>query len=313
VNIELKTLPTTNKKLTPFVQLMLRFSALLVWLQCLACVLCIPSPTIPLKAPAIRHTELISLVINSQNTVNLAPIKRLCESLLQTRNPNSRAINLFFTLPASTSEEIENYVYSFSWPYGKKNIRVKVLPTIGQINSAVESWYPAHNLNYGLFLSDNMEVSPLWLMWVDMIMVGLKGNSSIFKTLSERLMGISLGSIAKVDFSGLANRIDYFYGEHKQFHLMQMPNLYTVLFFPQSWRELFNVTKNSVAVTLDTTILSDEVHSGWNKYLYDYMRVEGKFICFPHFPDDKSFAAVQQGKPARLHPQLQYSSELAFL
>jgi hypothetical protein len=290
---------------------MLRFSALLVWLHCLACVVCIPSPTKP-SAPAIQQTELISLVINSQNTANIAPIKRLCESLLQTKNPKKRAINLFFTIQASTTDtEVEDYVYNFSWPYGKKIIRLKIVPIIGQINSAVESWYPAHSLNYGMFLSDNTEMSPLWLMWVDMIMADLKGNSGIFKSLSERLMGISLGSLKKN-----TNRIDYFYGKQKQFHLMQMPSLYTVLFFPQPWRELFTATRNAVAAASDifnSTILSDEVHSGWNKYQYDYMRAEGRFICFPNFPDEKSFAAVQQGEPARFHPQLQYSSELAFL
>lgn len=51
------------------------------------------------------------------------------------------------------------------WPYGQVRLRRRVMPA-GLFTSIVESWYPVDNHSYAVLLEDDIEVSPLFYVWL---------------------------------------------------------------------------------------------------------------------------------------------------
>jgi hypothetical protein len=253
--------------------------------------LCFPTTCI------VANPEVISVAIISNNRTK--PLKRLCESLLLTKNPKNRKVDLIFNLEASSSNEIVNYVYGFYWPFGEKTVRIRMVQG-GLIPAVLESWFPAHSLDYGVFLEDDIEVSPLWLIWIDMVLEGLKDG--VFEPLNDRIMGISLYSPRitetvfpkpKFDSTQITSLIS---GDPQYPYLMQTPCSWGALFFPTHWREFMsysslrrasNSTDHRVVIPGSRT---NGWKQSWKRFMFEIMYLRGFFMIYPNFADQQSLS-----------------------
>lgn len=186
---------------------------------------------------SVRAYDLTLAVISNNR---LSSLRRLCASLSRLENPEGIVAHLSFNLEASSSTELLDFVYSFEWPHGHKHIKKRVQQG-GLITAVMESWYPSSNQNYGMFLEDDVEVSPLALRWVHH-MLSLYQSGEFRSSLSERIIGIALYSprvtetstpkeaFNSTEMSELATGIPSYP------YLMQTPCSWGAVYFPRPWR-----------------------------------------------------------------------------
>ena len=140
------------------------------------------------------------LVIAVISNNRLHSLRRLCSSLLRADYSNAGGApgpgvpmppldaRLVFNLEASSSNELLDFVYSFRWPHGTKTVKRRVRQG-GLITAVAESWYPSSDGEYGLLLEDDIEVSPLYMVWIKLMLHKYRSEGS-----DTRLIGISLYS-----------------------------------------------------------------------------------------------------------------------
>ena len=123
------------------------------------------------------HGRTILLTVTLTLTLPpLRPLQRLGMSLSAMRNPDGLQVHLVFNLEASSSRELIDYAYTFPWSMGTKLVRKRLIQG-GLIPAVVESWFPSGDNNYGLFLEDDIEVSPFALMWVQQTLGLVRGGA----------------------------------------------------------------------------------------------------------------------------------------
>lgn len=105
----------------------------------------------------------VNVVIISNN--RLAPLKRLCNSLLASHEHSALDMSLTFNLEASSSHELASFVERFQWTRGHKSVRKRIIQG-GLILAVSEAWYPSTSDEYGLFLEDDVELSPFFTDWI---------------------------------------------------------------------------------------------------------------------------------------------------
>ena len=137
----------------------------------------------------------------------LGSLMRLVESLdgaLYAGDDVSLAISLEQTADRPT----RLYVDELEWPHGHLSIRHRVILG-GLLPSIVESWYPTTNHSYGLFLEDDIEVSPLFYMWTKFALLRYR-YARDSAGVSQRMFGISLyqRACSELDRADLAAKLD---------------------------------------------------------------------------------------------------------
>ena len=105
----------------------------------------------------------VNVVIISNN--RLAPLKRLCDSLLASHEHDRLDMSVTFNLEASSSHELASFVERFQWTRGHKSVRKRIIQG-GLILAVSEAWYPSTSDEYGLFLEDDVELSPFFTDWI---------------------------------------------------------------------------------------------------------------------------------------------------
>jgi hypothetical protein len=111
------------------------------------------------------------------------------------RNPDGLQVHLVFNLEASSSSEVISYATSFLWSMGTKLVRKRVVQG-GLISAVVESWFPSDQNNYGMFLEDDIEVSPFTLLWVQQTLGLVRGGGVIVMMLCATHCPLTLPSNA---------------------------------------------------------------------------------------------------------------------
>jgi hypothetical protein len=115
----------------------------------------------PVRGTSIDATFVIKVLVNRR----FSSLKRLCESLLSADYQGNKDVALEFYLEANQSADILDYVVDFRWPHGRKDVHGRVVKG-GLIAVVVESWFPASDTEYAILLEDDIEVSPLYYVYL---------------------------------------------------------------------------------------------------------------------------------------------------
>lgn len=244
---------------------------------------------------------IISIAIISND--RLDSLKRLCDSLLNAiYSPTLlQAVDLriIFNLESGSSPQLIDYVNDFQWEYGSKHVNRRVQRG-GLIRAVSESWFPSSDNDYGLLLEDDIEVSPLYMVWIE-AMLSLHLNES-----DHRLSGISLYSPrvtetrlenprVPFDSNKLAQRLT---GDQHFPYLMQTPCSWGALYFPGHWRQFISHMQDSIAKEANGTARRDVIpgsrtnhwKQSWKKYYFEIMHTNGWYLLYPNFRDQASFS-----------------------
>ena len=247
-------------------------------------------------APSTTTKRLkVNIAIISNN--RLLPLKRLCESLLAARVHENLAMSLSFNLEASSSPDLVSFVEAVQWPHGPKSVRRRILQG-GLVRAVSEAWYPSSPDEFGLFLEDDIEVSPYFTDWLMYAMEAYRADRD------PRLVGISLYTPRvtetylvdgrKPRFDGNRISSELFEGYPFAPLLMQTPCSWGALYFPQHWPAFLSYLRARMLEDKTHFVIEGSRTNGWaeswKKFKFEYMWAKGLYLLYPNFKDQRSFS-----------------------
>ena len=174
----------------------------------------------------------------------LGPLKRLLKSLRDADYGRDEGIKLHIRLEANQPREIVDFVVNYVWPHGEKLINSRIVQG-GLIAAVVESWFPSDDNEFGLILEDDIEVSPLYYLWIKATLQWYREAGS-----PERIVGVSLYTpkttetatfcppqdrdCRRFDPQDLISRL---VPRPNTPFLQQLPCSWGAVYFPRAWRQ----------------------------------------------------------------------------
>lgn len=170
--------------------------------------------------------------------------------------------------------------------------------------SIVESWYPANNDTYGVFLEDDVEVSPLFYSWLKFTILYYRYGPLGARAQSERLFGISLYQPKNIELRPEGRRS---FDVHSLFedmalpptipYLSQIPCSWGAVYFPEHWREFHDflgLRLGEVALDLSAYIVPD-IRSNrwprsWKRYIIELVYLRGYTMLYPNYEAFRSLS-----------------------
>jgi len=236
----------------------------------------------------------ITIAVISNN--RLDSLIRLLKSLSNLENPSNIRINLRFSLEASSSKELVDYVYGYGWTQGHKSVMLRVLQG-GLIRAVIESWFPASNNDYGLLLEDDIEVSPYAIIWIEKILLKVLNNKS-FDNKAQRIIGISLYQPKVTETNeNESNRRKPFYirdivrevgSVDDSPFLFQTPCSWGAVYFPDTWKVFLAYVKERQSAKKKVYIpysYTNWWRGSWKQSLFEFMYIKGYFLVYPNFDE----------------------------
>mmetsp|Transcript_34965 Transcript_34965/g.91533 ORF Transcript_34965/g.91533 Transcript_34965/m.91533 type:complete len:808 (+) Transcript_34965:319-2742(+) len=228
------------------------------------------------QAQGVSSAEAPRYRINVFVNLRLYSLRRLCESLLKALI--DEPVSIVFLMEAGQPAQVHDYVYEFEWPHGSKQIIARHSKG-GLINAIVESWYPASENEWVIFLEDDIEVSQHFLEWTN--------NARAVCESNTQCIGISLYSPMmnelvkpKVPISHLLSGPAY---------MSQLPCSWGAAYKPDPWR-LFRrwvqyQDRGRYVGDLNLGQASGWAAS-WKRYLLELMLVKDWFVLYPYINND---------------------------
>ena len=250
----------------------------------------------PVRSLSRENRYKLNVVIISNNRIEA--LKRLCNSLLASHVHERLDMSLTFNLEASSSTELVNYAESFEWDRGHKTVRKRILQG-GLIRAVTEAWYPSTSDEYGLFLEDDIEVSPFFTDWIVYAMDMYHAH----EFLDQRLVGISLYTPritetymvngTKPPFDGNLLSMEHF-GDSQVPLLMQTPCSWGAIYFPRHWRDFLSYLQTRISTPSAQFLIDESRTNGWKaswkRFLFEYLWAKGCYLLYPNFDGQLSFS-----------------------
>ncbi|KAJ3091777.1 Exostoses (Multiple)-like 3 [Quaeritorhiza haematococci] len=200
-----------------------------------------------------------------------------------------REINIFIHLDfdeggMDTSLDYIKYLKSLRSVHGPVFITINTKRK-GLRYNILDSWAPADNHEYAIFLEDDISVSRHFLEYAEqMVKAYFYGPK-----FHGGLLGISLYNLR---FDEVHNR---YWRVHNQFqpYILQHPQSWGAIYGPVQWNEFIKwyVKNQHIDPVVPDSLTNRWPHErSWKKYLLRFMFKEGKFIIYPNFPDDYSLS-----------------------
>lgn len=178
----------------------------------------------------------------------------------------------------------------------------------------VESWYPSSNDSYGVFLEDDVEVSPFFYSWLKFSILHYR-YSSPQKNESSRLFGISLYQQRNIELRPEGRQP---FDAHKLFeslslpptlpYLSQIPCSWGAIYFPEVWREFHSylaLRLSEIALPISDAIVpeirSNRWPRSWKKYFIELVYLRGYVMLYPNYENFRSFSTNHLEKGTHIH------------
>ncbi|KAI9275269.1 hypothetical protein EDC94DRAFT_579707 [Helicostylum pulchrum] len=218
-------------------------------------------------------------------------------------------VELSILMDHSTDQLTQTFVTNFIWKRGTKNVRHRIAQA-GKSHLFAEAWYPASNDEYGIVLSNDVELSKYYYIWAKYTILKYRYVEAE-KTMN--MFGISLyrPPLIETDPSGRypfnPNQVlskAGFAEKMDQPFLMQWPSYSGAIFFPEHWREFHDyITARTADVygfdMQDITIpdlRSNEWVKSWRRYFEELIYLRSYTMLYPNFKESLSTQHVELRK-----------------
>lgn len=199
-------------------------------------------------------------------------------------------VDLSLVMDEKSDRSITKYINKLGWSFGNKQMRHRI-QRVHPMQTFTESWYPAHDQEFGILLDDRTQLSSTFYIWLKYnllkIMQEEKEESNIF--------GISLYAPHILDTDPSGRKV---FESPNSPYLMQVPTSFGgALYFPKHWREFHDyitarLTDQAIIkrgsglphlfkVSLLTTVKSNKWASSWRKYLDELIYMRGYVMLYP--------------------------------
>ncbi|KAI1319607.1 hypothetical protein EDD11_003600 [Mortierella claussenii] len=275
-------------------------------------------PSIALKTEDIEHVKwLADLPIQALENWNTPRVKlvvitnnrpgsciRLLRSLSHAHYLNDE-VSLTLNMDAEADRVTLQMAGSFQWDFGEKFMRHRVRRG-GLMLAVVEAWYPEGNDEYAVLLEDDVEVSPLFYVWIKYNILKYRYSPDNF--LYQRMFGVSMYSQKFVE-THLAGRAPFnpedIFIETPEYELrtpflLQLPCSWGAVYFPEHWREFHEyVTDRLLDIEWNKTSLqsvqipnsrTNRWSNSWKKLFIEMIYMRGYVMLYPNFFNFTSFS-----------------------
>ncbi|KAF9436045.1 hypothetical protein BGZ76_004956 [Entomortierella beljakovae] len=257
---------------------------------------------LPIQALQNWNTPQVKLVVITNNRPGSCI--RLLRSLTHAHYLNDK-VSLTLNMDAEADRVTIQMAGSFQWEFGEKFMRHRVRRG-GLMLAVVEAWYPQGNDEYAILLEDDVEVSPLFYVWVKYNI--LKYRYSRDSSLYQRMFGVSMYSqkFVETHLAGRApfNPEDIFietpeYDIRTPF-LLQLPCSWGAVYFPEHWREFHEyVADRLLDIEWNKTSLqsvqipnsrTNRWSNSWKKLFIEMIYMRGYVMLYPNYFNFTSFS-----------------------
>ena len=218
-------------------------------------------------------------------------------------------INLEQTVDPVTRQRIAN----LRWPHGPLTVRHRMILG-GLMPAVVESWYPTDDHSYGVFLEDDVEVSPLFYAWLKFTILHYRYTAS-GRTHSQRLFGVSLYQQKNIELR-MEGRQPF--DAHNTFRdlslpfnipfLSQIPCSWGAAYFPEAWREFHHylalrLSESSLEISdiVVPDVRANRWPRSWKKYFIELAYLRGYTMLYPNYAGFQSFSTNHLEKGTHIH------------
>jgi hypothetical protein len=250
----------------------------------------------------------------------LQSLTRLMKSLSSAYYLGDK-ISLTINMDRSADRPTIEYAQAFEWPYGEKHVRYRVIQG-GLLSAVAESYYPAHDEDYGIILEDDVELSPLWYVWAKYAI--LKYRHGTAKSATERMFGVSFYGQRAMELPLPGRRRFYpdqalegYSFPSRTPYLCQVPCSWGAVYFPEIWREfhdylLARIQDWNTIKFQNVTVpwsRSNKWRASWKKFLIELTYLRGYVMLYPNFEEFASFSTnhAEVGEHMRLKPGKVYN------
>ncbi|KAG0223472.1 hypothetical protein BGX31_008474 [Mortierella sp. GBA43] len=259
-------------------------------------------PDLPIQALENWNTPEIKLIVITNNRPGSCI--RLLRSLAHAYYLNDK-VSLTLNMDAEADRVTLQMAGSFQWDYGAKFMRHRVRRG-GLMLAVVEAWYPEGDDEYAVLLEDDVEVSPLFYVWIKYNI--LKYRYSPEKSLYQRMFGVSMYSQKFVE-THLAGRSPFnpedIFIETPEYELrtpflLQLPCSWGAVYFPEHWREFHEyVADRLLDIEWNKTSLqsvqipnsrTNRWSNSWKKLFIEMIYMRGYVMLYPNFFNFTSFS-----------------------
>ena len=189
---------------------------------------------------------------------------------------------------SAQQEEVRSYLGTLRWSHGPLHVRYASSHT-GLARSILSSWQPRSLQEFGVFLEDDVELSPLFARW---LWTALREYYYAFPdTLrSHPMMGVSLYSPV------WSERVDrpLLVSSPLSVYALQTPCSWGAVYFPLQWQEFVRWQETQAEVDPLVPGLAGinrwSRHRSWKKFLIRFMVERGLWMLFPLTADRRSFS-----------------------
>lgn len=247
------------------------------------------------------HTPRIDVsVLTMDRPRSLARLLNSLEDARYHDDDVSLSINLEQTADRATHRLVEE----FDWHHGPISVRHRIVRG-GLMPAVVESWYPTSNDSYGVFLEDDIEVSPLFYSWLKFTLLRYRYTSHTtsddpsYPDPSAHLFGISLYQPKNLELLPIGRRP---FDAHSLFsslslppttpYLSQVPCSWGAVYFPEVWREFHSylaLRLSEIALPISEPIVPDIKSNrwprSWKKYFIELVYLRGYVMLYPNYAD----------------------------
>lgn len=256
------------------------------------------------------HTPKIDLSVITNNRP--ASLSRLLTAL-QDAHYFGDDVSLSLNLEQTADRATQHLVDDFEWPFGTVTLRHRIILG-GLMPAIVESWYPSSNDSYGVFLEDDVEVSPLFYSWLKLSILHYRYYTPM-RERSTRLFGISLYQQKNIELRPEGRQP---FDAHALFaslslaptlpYLSQIPCSWGAAYFPEVWREFhaylslrLSETALSISDSIVPEIRSNRWPRSWKKYFIELVYMRGYVMLYPNYADFASFSTNHLEKGTHIH------------
>ncbi|KAK3818741.1 MAG: hypothetical protein J3Q66DRAFT_177209 [Benniella sp.] len=259
-------------------------------------------PDLPIQALENWNTPEIKVVVITNNRPGSCI--RLLRSLTHAYYLNDK-VSLTLNMDAEADRVTLQMAGSFQWDFGDKFMRHRVRRG-GLMLAVVEAWYPEGDHEYAVLLEDDVEVSPLFYVWIKYNI--LKYRYSPESSLYQRMFGVSMYSQKFVE-THLAGRSPFnpedIFIETPEYELrtpflLQLPCSWGAVYFPEHWREFHEyVADRLLDIEWNKTSLqsvqipnsrTNRWSNSWKKLFIEMIYMRGYVMLYPNFFNFTSFS-----------------------
>lgn len=256
------------------------------------------------------HTPRIDLSVITNNRPT--SLSRLLTSL-QSAHYYGDQVSLSLNLEQTADRTTQSVVDEFRWEHGPVTLRHRILLG-GLMPAIVESWYPTSNDSYGVFLEDDVEVSPFFFGWLKFSILYYRYYTPMREQASH-LFGVSLYQQRNIELRPEGRQP---FDAHALFesislpptlpYLSQIPCSWGAAYFPEVWREFhaylgLRLSETSLAIsdTIVPEIRSNRWPRSWKKYFIELVYMRGYVMLYPNYAGFSSFSTNHLEKGEHNH------------